>query len=137
MSAQTIKILIAGALFLHGVFHIIAGALFGLGVFHTLGYSPPASSWLFPKLPALFAYVVWTLAAVGFLLSFLSFLGIVLPTDIWRSLAVVFAVVSLLGLGIFWGNWPMFNTIGALAMNITVLVTQLWIDWPPFEMFGY
>ena len=124
MSAQTIKIL-------------IAGALFGHGVFHTLGYSPPASSWLFPKLPALFANVVWTLAAVGFLLSFLSFLGIVLPTDIWRSLAVVFAVVSLLGLGIFWGNWPMFNTIGALAMNITVLVTQLWIDWPPFEMFGY
>ena len=128
MSAQTIKIL-------------IAGALFGHGVGHTLGYFMPARSWLFPKLPArtmrVFANVVWTLAAAGFLLSFLSFLGIVLPTDIWRSLAVVFAVVSLLGLGIFWGNWPRFNTIGALAMNITVLVTQLWIDWPPFEMFGY
>ncbi len=128
MSTQTIKIL-------------IAGALIGHGVGHTLGYFMPARSWLFPNLPArtmrVIANAVWTLAAVGFLLSFLSFLGIVLPTDIWRLLAVAFAIVSLLGLGLFWGMWPWFNTIGALAMNIAVLVTQLWIDWPPIEMFGY
>jgi hypothetical protein len=83
------------------------------------------------------ANVVWTLAAAGFLLSFLSFLGIVLPSDLWRPLAVAFSIVSLLGLVLFWGMWPWFNTIGALAMNITVLVTQLWIDWPPIEMLGY
>ena len=128
MSAQTIRIL-------------IAGALFGHGVGHTLGYFMPARSWLFPNSPArimrVIANVVWTLAAVGFLLSFLSFLGFILPSDIWRSLAVAFAIVSLLGLALFWGMWPWFNTFGALAMNITVLVTQLWLDWPPIEMFGY
>jgi len=30
----------------------------------------------------------------------------------------------------------MFNTLAALAMNIAVLVTQLWAHWPPFAMFG-
>ena len=128
MSTQTIKILIAGALLVHGVGH-------------TLGYFMPARSWLIPNLPArtmrVIANAVWTLAAAGFLLSFLSFLGIVLPSDLWRPLAVAFAIVSLLGLALFWGMWPRFNTIGALAMNITILVTQLWIDWPPIEMFGY
>lgn len=128
MSTQVIQILIAGALFVHGIGH-------------TLGYFMPARSWLFPNLPAptmrVAANVVWTLAAIGFVLSTLSFLGIVLPSDLWRQLAVAFAIVSLLGLGVFWGTWPIFNAIGALAMNIVILVTQLWIDWPPIEMFGH
>jgi hypothetical protein len=94
MSTQTIKILIAGAIFVHGVGH-------------TLGYFMPARSWLIPNLPArtmrVISNAVWTLAAAGFLLSFLSFLGIVLPSNLWRPLAVAFAIVSLLGLGLFWG----------------------------------
>ena len=128
MSVQTVKIVIAGALFVHGVGH-------------TLGYFMPARSWLFPKLPAttmrVIANIVWTLAVIGFVLSSLSFLGVVLPSDLWRPLAVVFSIVSLLGLSLFWGMWPLFNTIGAFAMNIAILVTQLWIDWPPIDMFGH
>jgi hypothetical protein len=73
---------------------------------------------------------------MGFILSCLGFLGVVVPTDWWRPLAVIFALVSLLGLVLFWGTWPTFNTIGALAMNVTVLVTQLWLRWPPIDMFG-
>jgi hypothetical protein len=128
MSTQIIQILIAGALFVHG------GG-------HTLGFFMPARSWLFPNLPPramrVIANIVWALAAIGFLLSALSFIGVVLPSDLWRQLAVAFAFVSLPGLILFWGMWPRFNTIGALAMNITILVTQLWLDWPPLEMFGY
>ena len=80
--------------------------------------------------------ILWVLAAAGFILSCLSFLGVVVPADWWRILAVAFALVSLLGLALFWGTWPAFNTIGALAMNVAILVTQLWLRWPPVDMFG-
>lgn len=33
-------------------------------------------------------------------------------------------------------HWPTFNTLAALAMNTAVLVTQLWLHWPPRTMFG-
>jgi hypothetical protein len=127
MSTSTLRILIAGALLVHGIGH-------------TLGFSMPARSWLMPNAgePVLrtLSRILWVLIAAGFILSCLGFLGVVVPADWWRPLAVVFALVSLLGLGLFWGTWPTFNTIGALAMNIAVLVTQLWLRWPPIDMFG-
>jgi len=97
MSTNTIRILIAGALFVHGVGH-------------TLGLWMPARSWLMPNArePVLrtLSSILWVLTAVGFILSCLGFLGVVVPVDWWRPLAVVFALVSLLGLGLFWGTWP-------------------------------
>jgi hypothetical protein len=127
MSAITIQVLIAGALLVHGAGHI-------------LGFWMPARSWLMPRAgePVLrtVSSVLWVLVAAGFILSCLGFLGVVLPADWWRPLAVVSALVSLLGLVLFWGTWPAFNALGALAMNVVVLVTQLWLRWPPVEMFG-
>ncbi len=127
MSAPAIRFLIAGALFVHAVGH-------------TLGFWMPARSWLFPNVsePALrvVSSIFWVLAVLGFLASLLGFLGFIVPTAWWRSLAVVFAIVSLLGLFLFWNTWPRFNTIGALSMNIAVLVTQLWLRWPPESLFG-
>ena len=127
MSTNTVRILIAGALLVHGVGHI-------------LGFWMPARSWLMPNagepLMRTLSSILWLLAAVGFILSCLGFLGVVVPADWWRPLAVAFALVSLLGLAIFWGTWPAFNTIGALTMNIAILVTQLWLRWPPADMFG-
>lgn len=127
MSNQLLRILIAGALLVHG-----AG--------HTLGFWMPARSWLFPKAAEstmrIVSGVFWILAAVGFVAAFLGFLGFLVPGEWWRTLAVIFAGVSLLGLFLFWGTWPGFNTAGALAMNLAILVTQLWLRWPPLEMFG-
>jgi len=127
MSTNTIRILIAGALIVHGVGHV-------------LGFWMPARSWLMPNAGEssirTISSIFWVLAAGGFILSFLGFLGFVVPADWWRTLAVVFSIVSLLGLALFWGTWPAFNTIGAFAMNIAILVTQLWFHWPPADMFG-
>ena len=80
--------------------------------------------------------IFWLLAAVGSLAACLGFLGVLVPSSLWRQLAVGAAVVSLLGLVLFWGTWPAINTIGALSMNIVVLITQLWLHWPPISMFG-
>ena len=127
MSTQILRILIAGAMFVHGVGHM-------------LGFWMPARSWLFPSWGELTLRVIsstfWILAAVGFLTALLGFLGVLVPSDLWRPLAVGTALVSLLGLVLFWNTWPAFNTIGALGMNIVVLVTQLWLHWPPTSMFG-
>ena len=127
MSTQILRILIAGALFVHGVGH-------------TLGFWMPARSWLFPKLgePTLriISSIFWIAAAVGFLAALLGFLGVLVPSGLWRPLAVGTAFVSMLGLVLFWGTWPAFNTIGALGMNLVVLVTQFWLSWPPSSMFG-
>ncbi len=126
MSTNTIRILIAGALLVHGIGH-------------TLGLFMPVRSWLIPNagesVLRTIRNILWVLIAVGFVLSCPGFLGVVIPTDWWRPLAVVFAFISLLGLGFFWGTWPAFNTIGALAMNVVILVTQLWLHWPPIDMF--
>ena len=80
--------------------------------------------------------IFWILAAVGFLAALLGFLGVLVPSGLWRPLAVGTAVISIHGLVLFWNTWPTFNTIGAMGMNVVVLVTQLWLHCPPASMFG-
>jgi hypothetical protein len=127
MSTQTIRLLISVGLFAHGVGH-------------TLGFFKPSRSWILSSLgeQALrtTANVFWVLAAIGFTLSALGFLGWLVPVNWWRLLAIVSSVVSLLGLVIFIGNWPIFNTVGAIGFNVVVLVALLWLRWPPQSMFG-
>jgi len=127
MSTQILRILIAGALFVHGVGH-------------TMGFWMPARSWLFPNLgeptSRTISSTFWILAALGFLAALLGFLGVLVPPNLWRPLAVGTAFLSILGLVLFWGTWPAFNTIAAFGMNLTVLFTQLWLSWPPTSMFG-
>ena len=119
---------------------LIAGALFVHGVGHMLGLWMPARSWLLPNVgePTLriIGGILWVLTAVGFLAACLGFLGFVVPGVWWRPLAVISAFVSLFGLFLFWGTWPTMNVIGALAMNLAVLLTQLWFRWPPTSRFG-
>jgi hypothetical protein len=127
MSTQTIRILIAGGLFVHGVGHI-------------LGFWKPARSLPFLNVPEptlrLGGGIIWTLVALGFIISSMSFYGILAPANWWRLLAIVFAVISLIGLILFGRSWPVFNFIAASAFNITVLIALLWMNWPPFEMFN-
>jgi len=139
----TIRLIIAGVLLLHGLGHI--GALMAVVVDWTkrgtaTGAWLPARSWLIPSLAPQTARVVasifWVLSTIGFVMACLSFWGIVLPGDAWRQLALASSVVSALGITLFLGTWPAFNTIAALAVNLAVLVTQLWLHWPPQTMFG-
>jgi hypothetical protein len=141
MSVQTIKILIAAVLLLHGLGHV--GAIAALAVVaRGLPAGPwrPARSWLWPSFPpqaaTAVAVVFWLLSAAGFVASAVSFWGVLIPGDLWRQLAVASSIVSIVGIALFFGIWPLFNTLAALAVNIVVLVTQLWAHWPPLSMFG-
>ena len=141
MSAQTIKILIAGVLLVHGLGHIGALiALIAIGRGVPSGKWRAARSWLFPSLSPsaarTIASIFWILSMIGFVAASMSFWGVLLPGEMWRPLALLFSVVSMLGILLFIGTWPAFNTLAALAVNIAVLVTQLWLHWPPLDMFG-
>ena len=141
MSAQTIKLFIAGVLLLHGLGHVGAlGALVAQGRVVSTGSWLRARSWLFPSLAASVATTVasifWVLSTIGFVAAAMSFWGVLVPGDAWRQLAVASSIVSALGIVLFFGTWPTFNTLAALAVNIAVLVTQLWLHWPPQVMFG-
>ena len=141
MSAQTIKLFIAGVLLLHGLGHVGAlGALVAQGRVVSTGSWLRARSWLFPSLAASVATTVasifWVLSTIGFVAAAMSFWGVLVPGDAWRQLALASSIVSALGIVLFFGTWPTFNTLAALAVNIAVLVTQLWLHWPPQAMFG-
>ena len=141
MSAQTIKLFIAGVLLLHGLGHVGAlGALVAQGRVVSTGSWLRARSWLFPSLAVPVATTVasifWVLSTIGFVAAAMSFWGVLVPGDAWRQLALASSIVSALGIVLFFGTWPTFNTLAALAVNIAVLVTQLWLHWPPQAMFG-
>ena len=143
MAPQTIKLIITGMLGLHGLGHI--GALMTIVVnWANRGTSTgawlPARSWLAPSLPPQTARAIasafWVIAAIGFVAASMSFWGIVVPGSVWRQIAIASSVVSGLGILLFLGTWPTFNTVAALAVNASVLVTQFFVLWPPLSMFG-
>jgi hypothetical protein len=138
-----VRLIIAGALLLHGLGHGGAlGALIWIGArpgTDTSGWHA-ARSWLAAGLSTgtatTVASVFWILSLVGFVATALAFWGIGLPGEAWRPLAIVSALVSMAGIVLFFGIWPMFNTLAALAMNVAVLVALLAMRWPPETLSG-
>jgi hypothetical protein len=141
MSEGTLRLLVGGVLLVHGIAHIGAiGALLWISAGHETGPGSwtAARSWLAPGLNAdtanQVAIVLYATALVGFVLTALAFWGIVLPVEWWRPIGVVAALVSTAGIVLFFGTWPMFNTLAALAVNVAVLVAVL-TQWPPESAF--
>lgn len=141
MSTQTIKLVIAGLLFLHGIAHL--GALAALLVNRAGGNTDgwlPARSWLSPSLApgasTTVASAFWVLSAVRFVAAALFFWGLLVPGELWRQLAVASSVVSAIGIAFFLGTWPVFTTTAALGVNIAVLVALVGLHWPPIELFA-
>lgn len=149
MSPQTIKVLVAGALFLHGLAH--GRAFFALVADAArLGGQPPlpVRSWLLhslaPRAAAITASPFWLLSTMGFLAASLSFWGTLVLGEAWRQLAIASSVISTLGIAVFSGTWPgapnrrlsNLDTTIALVMNALILVLLLWVEWPPETMLA-
>lgn len=143
MSNEMVRVIIAAVLLVHGLGH--GGALGALAwIWRRPGSATggwhAARSWLFPAMPSSEARLVasgfWILSLVGFVLAASSFLGILLPGEMWRTLAIVSAFISMTGILLFLGNWPVFNTTAAIVVNLAVLLALNWLNWPPAAMFG-
>jgi hypothetical protein len=138
MPDQIITIIISAVLLLHGLGHGGAiGALMWVEArpgSDTSGWLA-ARSWLLPSLSRknarTLAIIFWIVSLMGFLAAVLAFLGILLPQAFWRQISVGSAIVSTLGIVLFLGTWPSFNTLAALGVNMVVFITQIWLRWPP------
>ena len=143
MSTQIVILIVGAVLLVHGIAHVgPIGAYIWITARpgdNTSGWLV-ARSWLFPSLSPMAATVVasifWVLCIIGFVAAALSFWGIIFPREVWGQLAIASAIVSSAGIILFFGTWPIFNTIAALTVNATVLVTQLWLHWPSAAMIG-
>jgi hypothetical protein len=65
-----------------------------------------------------------------------AFTFALLPTEAWRPLAIGSAVISLVGIVLFAGTWPPFNTLAAAVANLVVLGLLVVMRWPPLVLFG-
>jgi hypothetical protein len=142
MSDQTIKLIAAGVLLVHGLGH--GGALGALAWIRLRPGTPTggwlaARSWLVPSLSGdtarTIAAAFWIASLVGFVIAAMSFWGVV-PDTVWRPLAVASAIVSTTGVVLFFGTWPTNYTLAALGVNVAVLVAVLWLRWPPEAMLA-
>lgn len=126
-------------LLIHGVGHILRVlALFDL---EPEGWD--ARSWLLTDrigdVPAkTISVVLWVVAVAGFVLAGLGLLELGVPEVWWKPLAASFAIVSLVTLTLFWNAFPVLfpSKIGAIAVNVAVLVGVLIADWPTEEMLA-
>lgn len=142
MSDEMLRWVVGGVLLLHGIAHAGAiGSLWwvGSGRATNAGGWTAARSWLVPSLTTTMATRLavsfWIASLVGFLLAALAFLGIILPADAWPALGAASAAISTVGIVAFFGTWPMFNTLAALAVNAGVLVA-VFSGWPPQAALG-
>ena len=65
----------------------------------------------------------WTVSLVGFVAAALGIAGIAGLSEVWSTVAAAAAIVSLVGIGLFLGNWPAFNTVAAVVVNIAILAS--------------
>lgn len=140
MSPKVLRTIIAIFLFVHAIGHI-QGIIAALGVINSDSWH--ARSWLFDNLlgekgSRILALVLMAASVLGFLATAFAFLGIGLPHDAWRTLAVVFAVPSVLALVFYWNAFAMFfNKVGAIGVNAWILIGLTLLNWPSEADLGF
>ena len=101
-------------------------------------FTSPERSWLLPKVGLSTVVVQWigivlvAVATLGFVLAGLGVFGVPGLSEIWRTLSLISAGVSLLLLVLFWHLW----LIVGLLLDIGILVALLWVDWPATDLIG-
>jgi hypothetical protein len=141
MSGTTLRIVTAVVLFIHGIGHIM-GVLPALQLVDVNGWN--SRSWLLTPIlgeaaSRILSIILFLVALVGFVASALALLGWIVPHDWWRTLAVVSAVISVVTIVLFWNAFVSLfpNKVGALGVDIAVLVCLLVLNWPSEAALGY
>jgi hypothetical protein len=131
-----LKLIIALVLLAHGIGHSMGL----LQVFKIATVNPQwnGDSWLLTgpagmTVTQVVGVSLWTAAIVGFAALAAVIVGW-LPEAWFTPLAIGSATVSTVGLFFFPVAFPVFSTIGALAVNVAVLVAVLWYHWIPSDL---
>jgi hypothetical protein len=131
-----LKVVIATVLLAHGIGHSMGL----LQIFKVATVNPywHGDSWLLTQAAGTTATQVvggllWTAAIVGFAALGVAVMGW-LPAAWFVPLAIGSSIVSLLGLLFFPLAFPIFSTIGALGVDLAVLLAVVWFHWMPAEI---
>lgn len=149
MSAPTLRFLIAAALSFHAIGHLM-GVIPALGLIKTDASSPgwlqgwTSHSWLLSKVlgegtARVVCAGLFLVATILTLAAVLGLLGWGVPYDNWRTLATIAAVVSLITIVLYWNALIFFipHKVGALSIDIAVLVCLFVLNWPTEAAIGY
>jgi hypothetical protein len=130
------KLVIAIVLAAHGIGHVIC-------ILQVLKVGAPSPAWdgrswilgdvAGTGVTGLIGLTLWTIAMVGFLAAAGVVLGW-LPSDWWTPLAIIASVASVAGIVLFPSAFPTLSTIGALIVDVAVLVAVLWVRWTPADL---
>jgi hypothetical protein len=141
MDENTVRILVGLAVLVHGIGHVMGWfPIFGWSEKSGVGWKP--DSWLLTRsigLPAskVLGFLIWTSAAVMAIMAGLAALGWLVPVAWFKDLAVWSSAVSLGGLFLFPNAFATtFNKLGAIAVDLILLVSLLWVEWPPVSGIG-
>jgi hypothetical protein len=141
MSSITLRIIIAAVLFIHGIGHFM-GVMPALRLVDVKGWN--SRSWLLTPLigetaSRILSILLFLAALVGFVAAALALVGWLVPHESWRMLAVVSAVISIVTIALFWNAFVSLipNKVGALGVDIAVLVCLLVLNWPSEADIGY
>jgi len=131
-----LKLVIAVVLLAHGVGHSMG--ILGVAKVATINPEWRGDSWLLTgvagaTLTNAVGLALWTVAIAGFAALAAVVLGW-LPEAWFQPLAVGSAVVSLVGVLFFPAAFPLVSTIGAVAVDVAVLVAVLWMHWVPADL---
>ena len=114
-----------------GIFIIIHGIGHGMGLLPLVGKklsdSHSADSWVLgplvgASLSRAVGSVLWVFCMVGFLLTGLGFMGLIVPVQ-WPDIAVVSSVISLAGLALFWNAFPFWfpNKVSVIVVDVFIV----------------
>lgn len=120
------RLIVAVVVGAHGVGHI----LFLMPLLGIADWGQASRSWLLGEgwLARGVGSLIWLAVMVGFTAVAI---GLYRMTDWWRTVAIIAAAVSTMGLLLFWANPVNSPVISALVFNLLVLATLLVFNWPP------
>lgn len=74
--------------------------------------------------------LLWLVGGVALVAAGLGVIGLIIPSDWWRELAIAGAAISLFMLVVYFHPITVIGTASSLA----VLVALLWAMWPPTSL---
>lgn len=120
-----LKAIVALVVAAHGIGHV----LFLIPLLGIADWGQSMRSWLLgtDTLAKIVGGIIWIASMAGFLLAAYGLFSL---TDWWRNVAIVSAIVSLVGLILFFANPPSSPVISAAVFNLIILVALLVFNWP-------
>ena len=150
MPASVFRTIVTLVLLFHGVGHVM-GVIPMLKLFGTESGTGPAwfsnwsgRSWLltgtFGDAAARFVGAVLFLGSfLGFVAAALGLVDWLVPHGLWRTIATASAVVSLFAVALCWNAfiYVVPHKVGAIGVDLAVLVCLIWLRWPSEQRLGY